>query len=300
MTGMNKNLKGAILTAFGGMCWGLSGSVGQFLFTAEGMDSRWLVPVRLGLAGVCLLAYGLKRWGKEVFRPWRERTDRRDLVIYGLLGISCCQFFYFLTIQLSGAATATILQNVSPVFILLAECRIARRLPDRAEILSIILALAGIWLITTHGKPALQVSGAAVVTGVLSALCVTVYNCWPRRLLSRYPVLLLQGWAFLMGGAVFAAVFRIWTYAYIPSLTGAAGIAFVVLVGNVLAFTSYMQGIRLIGPQRGILYSFFEPLTAAAVTALVLHTTFTAADLLGFAAVFVMLAVISLHQKTAG
>lgn len=297
MTGMNRNLKGAILTAFGGMCWGLSGSVGQFLFTAEGMDSRWLVPVRLGLAGVCLLAYGLKKWGKNIFSPWRERRDRADLLIYGLLGISCCQFFYFLTIQLSGAATATILQNVSPVFILLAECRIARRRPGRAEIFSIVLALTGIWLITTHGRPSLQVSGAAVLTGILSALCVTVYNCWPRRLLSRYPVLLLQGWAFLIGGIVFSLVFRIWTYSYIPSLTGAAGIAFVVLVGNVLAFSSYMQGIRLIGPQRGILYGFSEPLTAAAVTAAVLHTSFTAADLLGFAAVFAMLALISFRQK---
>ena len=47
--------KGALLTLLGGICWGLSGCVGQFLFTHEGMDSRWLVPVRLGIAGVLLL-----------------------------------------------------------------------------------------------------------------------------------------------------------------------------------------------------------------------------------------------------
>lgn len=294
---MKKSVRGAFLTAFGGMCWGLSGSVGQFLFTNEGMDSRWLVPVRLGLAGIVLLSFSFLKWGERTAEPWRTKRDGADLIIYGLLGISFCQFFYFLTIQLSGAAAATILQNVSPVFILLAECRIARRRPKGHEILSILLALLGIWLISTHGRSSLQIPAAAVITGILSAVCVTVYNCWPRRLLSRYPVLLLQGWAFLMGGCFFALVFRIWDFRYVPSLTGIAGIAFVVIVGNVLAFASYMEGVRLIGPQKGILYGFAEPLTAAAVTSLVLHTSFTAADLLGFAVIFAMLAVISLHRE---
>ena len=40
----NKELTGAILTTLGGICWGLSGSMGQYLFTRQGMDSRWLVP----------------------------------------------------------------------------------------------------------------------------------------------------------------------------------------------------------------------------------------------------------------
>ncbi len=51
----NKELTGAILTTLGGICWGLSGSMGQYLFTRQGMDSRWLVPIRLGLAGIILL-----------------------------------------------------------------------------------------------------------------------------------------------------------------------------------------------------------------------------------------------------
>ena len=48
---MNREIKGALLTLSGGACWGLSGSMGQYLFTRQGMDSRWLVPIRLGLAG---------------------------------------------------------------------------------------------------------------------------------------------------------------------------------------------------------------------------------------------------------
>ena len=54
---MKKEVKGAILTILGGTCWGISGSVGQYLFNYEGMVSRWLVPIRLGLAGILILIY---------------------------------------------------------------------------------------------------------------------------------------------------------------------------------------------------------------------------------------------------
>lgn len=291
---MSKQVKGALLTLLGGMCWGLSGTMGQYLFTRQGMDSRWLVPIRLGLAGLVLFVYCLLRWRKEVFAPWRTRRDALDLVIYGLLGVSGCQFLYFLTIQLSTAGVATILQDLSPVMILGVSCVAARRGPKPFEVVSILLALAGVFLLTTHGRlHQFAVSPAALLTGCLSAVCVTVYNVQPKRLLGRFPVPVLQSWAFLMGGAVFSLVFRPWRWGYVPNAMGCVGIAFVVLVGNVAAFVSFMTGVKLIGPDKAILYGFSEPVTAALLAALVLGTPFTLWDAVGFAAVFAMLALLS-------
>ena len=108
-------LAGALLSVFGGVCWGCSGSVGQYLFRHEGMDSRWLVPIRLGSAGVILFVYCLFRYGRRLFGPWRNQTLRRDLLLYGLAGVSGCQFLYFLTIQLSSAGIGTILQDLAPI-----------------------------------------------------------------------------------------------------------------------------------------------------------------------------------------
>ena len=100
---MTDSVKGALLTMFGGMCWGVSGCVGQYLFTRQGMDSTWLVPIRLFLAGVILcIYYGVRNW-RQLVNPWRSWRNARDLVIYGLAGVSFCQFTYFLTIQLSSA-----------------------------------------------------------------------------------------------------------------------------------------------------------------------------------------------------
>lgn len=292
---MKKNsIEGALLTLGGGICWGLSGSMGQYLFTHEGMDSRWLVPIRLGIAGVILIVYCLIRFGRSyTVKPLMNTEDRKQLLIYGLAGISLCQFLYFTTIQYSTAGAATILQDLSPVMILLVECWQQKRKPRWTEVCAILLALAGIYLITTHGTGTLGIRPLALITGVLCAVCVTIYNCYPRKLMASYPVILLQGWAFLMGGLVFAFVFRIWEYDYVPSVMGLFGIAFVVVVGNVLAFTMYMEGVKRIGPGRGILYGFSEPVTAALVSALVLDTPFHAGDLIGFACIFAMLVMIS-------
>ena len=122
--------KGIIMTLAGASCWGLSGSVGQYLFSVENMDSRWLVPVRLGAAGIILLLFCFIRFGKEqTLAPWKDRKKARTLLVYGIAGVSACQFLYFLTIQLSNAAMGTVLQDLAPIFILGYTCLTDRRSP---------------------------------------------------------------------------------------------------------------------------------------------------------------------------
>ena len=37
-----RTLRGFLCAALGGVCWGASGTVGQYLFTCQGVDSGWL------------------------------------------------------------------------------------------------------------------------------------------------------------------------------------------------------------------------------------------------------------------
>ncbi len=280
---MNRQIKGIFLALLGGICWGVSGSLGQYLFMYQGINARWLVPVRLGLAGVVLLAYSAKTHGPaSALAPWKDRDDRRELFLYGL-AVSLNQFFYYQTIEFSSASLCTILQSQSPVFILLiTSCR-RKKKPTVTEIFSVVLALAGVFLITTHGNlRGMNVAPAAVVTGLLAALFVAVYNTEPVHILQKHSVLMLQGWAFVMGGILFTFVFHIWTYQIHWNALIILSIAAVVLIGNVIAFPAYMKGISYIGPQKGILFGFAEPASAALIGAVVFHQTFTGYDVLGF------------------
>ena len=50
MFAMSRQLKGALMAAGGGVCWGISGTMGQYLFTHEAMQTTWLIPIRLSLS----------------------------------------------------------------------------------------------------------------------------------------------------------------------------------------------------------------------------------------------------------
>lgn len=275
--------------------------MGQYLFTRENMDSTWLVPIRLFLAGLILCTFYFIKDRRMLFDPWNAKKNPHnllDLLIYGLAGVSCCQFTYFLTIQLSSAGMGTILQDLSPAIILLVVCIQQHRGPRLFEICSILLALIGVFLLTTHGSLTdLAISPAALLSGIASACCVVIYTMWPKKLQQQYPTPMLQGWAFLMGGTMFALIFHPWTMNYVPTAMGVFGIFTVVVLGNVLAFSLYMSGVPLIGPQRSSLYSFAEPVTAAIISTLVLGSPFTVWDAMGFGCIFLMLVLLSLPAK---
>ena len=118
-----------------------------------------------------------------------------------------------------------------------------------------------------------------------------------KNLQKQFPTPVLQSWAFLLGGGLALLVFQPWTMGYVPNGYGLLGIACVVIIGNILAFTCYMQGVKLIGAQKASLYSFAEPVTAAIISTFVLGSPFTMWDALGFACIFIMLVLLSLPEK---
>ena len=194
---MTDRVKGSILALGGAACWGISGCMGQYLFTTEGMSATWLTPIRLFLAGLILCAYYAIKDHRLLFAPWKNGRDRLDLLIYGIAGVSCCQFLYFLTIDLSTAGIATILQDVSPAMILVVACVLGRRVPRVFEIVSILMAMIGVFLLTTHGSLTdLAVSPAALAAGLLCSVCVVIYTMWPKHLQSKYPTPMPAGLGF--------------------------------------------------------------------------------------------------------
>ena len=176
--------------------------------------------------------------------------------------------------------------------------RLSGTLMTLAGGLAIVLALGGVFMLTTHGSLTnMAVSPAALVVGIISAFCVVIYTIWPQNLQKQYPTPMLQGWAFLMGGTFFALVFRPWRMNYVPNAAGIAGIAAVVLIGNVLAFSCYMSGVKYIGPQKSSLFSFAEPVTAAIISTLVLGSPFTVWDAIGFVCIFLMLVLLFISNE---
>lgn len=176
---------GTAMALVGGAFWGLSGVCGQYLFQTKEMTATWLVPVRLFVSGLLLLAFFLAKDAKRTLSVWKNKKTAIDLLIYSFAGIMLCQYAYFQTIEWSNAGTATVVQYIGPALIVVFVCITTHRKPLPKEIVAVVLALAGIFVIATHGNPGtLVLSRRALIMGLLSAFAVVVYTVQPVELLS--------------------------------------------------------------------------------------------------------------------
>lgn len=90
-----RTLRGFLCAALGGVCWGASGTVGQYLFTCQGVDSGWLTVVRMFLAGVVLLV---------LTQAWRIPVALNAAVALGTLEISVVGTALAFTLYLQGVS----------------------------------------------------------------------------------------------------------------------------------------------------------------------------------------------------
>ena len=149
---LSKSAKGIIFTLLGGICWGFSGTCGQYLFTKKNIEPGWLTMVRMITAGIVLITFLLIKREKGMKEIWKNKRDVINLLLFAVFGLLFCQYTYLTAIFYSNAGTATVLQYLNPVMIMLLVCVVSKRIPNKIEIISVILAVSGTFLIATHGN----------------------------------------------------------------------------------------------------------------------------------------------------
>ena len=80
----------------------------------------------------------------------------------------------------------------------------------------------------------------------------------------------------------------------------AAVMVAMVLVGTVGAYLLYLQGIADAGPVRASLAGCMEPVSAMAISALWLHTPFSALDVVSLVLIIAMVALVTVPNKRKG
>ena len=286
---------GTFLTIAGGILWGISGVCGQFLFQSKDVTASWLVPLRLVTAGFLLLCYYLIRDKGKAFDIWKTKRNRIDIIIYGLAGMMLCQYSYFQTIEWSNAGTATVIQYLGPALIVVWVCLQTRRLPEKKEVLGVILAVTGIFLIATHGNPTtLALSQKALIMGLISAVSVVIYTVKPARMQAEFDTPLILAWGMLIGGVALTIAFRPWNNKVIFDGETFTALTFIILFGTMAGFSMYMTGVKMIGSVRASLYSCVEPVASMVLTAVWMKVSFTTPDLIGTAFVIATIIILAL------
>jgi drug/metabolite transporter (DMT)-like permease len=288
--------KGIILVLVAATFWGVSGTVAQYLFHKQGFGVDWLVVTRLIFSGIGLLFFAHSVGKQDITSILKNKHDILQLIVFGIIGMFGVQYTYFAAIQHGNAATATVLQYLAPVIIACFLCIRAKEWPVKHEVLAIVCALLGTYLLVTKGSiQNLSITGPAFFWGILSAFSLAFYTLYPANLLSKWGSLLTVGWGMLIGGIGFSFMHPPWEFQGDWSISAFLAVLFVVICGTLIAFFFFMESLKYIRPSEASLLACVEPLSAAFLAVAWLHVPFSPIEWLGalliIATIFILSAV---------
>ncbi|MFC6200964.1 DMT family transporter [Lactiplantibacillus nangangensis] len=290
-------IKGILLASVSATFWGVSGAIAQTLFDTTDINSIWLTGIRMLGAGICLLLISLVT-KIDLWSIWHHPSDLLQVAGYTLLGLMPVQFTYFLAVEASNAATATILQFTGPVFIALWLVIAHQQWPTRSEGLAILLAIIGAFLLVTHGNPAaLVISGWALIWGLLSGVTSATNTLMPAKLLTKYSAMTVNTWSMLLGGILFNCIQPFWSIHVPLTLGNISKLSFVVLFGTLLAFLFFLQSLKYIQPTVASLLDAFEPLSATVIAVALLGVSFEWLDVFGSLLIISTVFILAIGQR---
>ena len=293
---MSKSLKGTLFTVIAGIAWGLSGTSGQYLM-AHGISALVLTNIRLIIAGLLLVLLTYIKSKEQFLAFLTDKSSLFSLFLFSLFGLFLNQLAYLSAIQETNAGTATVLQYVCPVGILAYTCIKDKVAPTIAEIISMILAIGGTFLIATHGQlDQLSMTPAGLFWGLFSALTYALYIVLPINLIQKWGSILVIGVGMTISGFV-AVPFTGIIGARIPmSFDIFLAFAGIILIGTVFAYTAFLKGASMIGPVKSSLLASIEPISAVFFAFMIMGDIFYPVDFLGMAMILLAVTIISLKD----
>lgn len=266
-----KIFTGTLYSLLSGLIWGICGILGEYLFTHYPVSSGWLTSMRLLVAGGFILVASAFSFGKRLFDIWRNPKNFLPFLAYAILGIFSVQFFFYLCVEYSNATTATILQFISPIFILFYNRLIYKKRASKSAIFYVLIAMVGVILMTTKGDfSQLTITPIALLTGVLSAIGVMFNVILPQPFARQYGFIPTVGWGMTLAGLFSNLFYPIQAITFELDFWNLSICLFIALLGTAFAFFLSMKAVSLVSPLVVSVVSASEPLSSAILSVLFL------------------------------
>ena len=292
---MNKQFRGYAITTFAAICWGFSGVCGELLVKRYAVDPEWLTSVRMILAGGLLIAFILGRdkgLSDKHRQLLRTRADWVSMLVYTVFGLIANLYTYLIAVKSSNAGTATVLQYLGPILIVIWVCIRSKRRPHLTEVFAVLLALVGTAVLATHGNIGeLVITPAALYWGLACAVALALYTLLPTKLIRKYSSDLVVCYGMLLGGTLMSLATMVWQVNVQTSAGFYLYMVGMVVLGTVVAFVLFLQGVQDIGAVNASLIACLEPVAASLFSFALAGTYFSGEDIAGMA--LIMCAVLA-------
>ncbi|HEM3624793.1 TPA: EamA family transporter [Streptococcus suis] len=287
---------GTLITLIAGIAWGLSGVSGQYLMS-RGVSVDMITSLRLLVSGFFLVGLAYATAKEQLLAVLNDKNALLGIFIFAMLGLVLNQTAYLQAIYHTNAGTATVLQYLCPILVLAYTCLKNREKPSGIELISIILAVAGTFLIATHGKlDELSVAPIGLFWGIFSAFTYALYIILPGKLIRQYGSITVIGLGLLMGGIVVTLGVQTWKQSLPLDIGTAFGLLGIVGVGTIFAYTAFLKGVSLVGPVNGSLLASIEPIASVFFAVWLVNEQFYTIDFVGMLLILLAVFLISLKD----
>jgi drug/metabolite transporter (DMT)-like permease len=277
------------------MCWAAGGSASKFLFNS-GITPFQVVQLRLTISTTILALWLLWRH-RNLFRI--DGKDVPYFLVLGTLGMAAVNITYLFAISRLNVAVAILLEYLAPIFIALYAVLFMRDRLTALMKLAIICAVAGCYLVVgAYNMNILNLNIAGIISGLLAALAFAWWSVHGEYGMRRY-----NPWTVLFYAMLVASVE--WNILHPPLESLLHGytspiwfwIIFISVVGTVLPFGFYYEGINLIRSTRASITSTLEPIAAGIFAFIFLNEVMEPLQLVGGGLVIAAVILLQIEQE---
>ncbi|MBR0060673.1 MAG: EamA family transporter, partial [Selenomonadaceae bacterium] len=232
-----------ILVGMAGIFWASSGVAVQDFFAHSEKSAMELTNIRMCLAGAILILISTRR--KNFWLTLKILKKRLklwlDVIIYGIIGVMFMQFTYFQGIAIGGAAATTVICYACPAMVVMWESFYHRKFPKLGEIIAVILAMSGVFLLVTGGNPTkLLVPIGCVVWSLLSGAAFAFSAIFPKHLFAKkIDPYFLTGVGMFIGGLSTFFLINDWNWIEFFAPNVLFDVSWIIIFGTVAAFLSF-------------------------------------------------------------
>ena len=299
MNKYQKNIfKGTIYSLLSGLIWGICGILGEYFFSHYQVSSGWITSMRLLVAGSFVIVLSSIKLRSQLFEIWKNRNNYLPFLAYAILGIFSVQFFFYLCVEYSNATTATILQFISPVFILLYNRIIYKKKASKKAIFYVLTAMLGVFLMATKGDLSkLSITPLALLTGLLSALGVMFNVILPQRFAKKYGFVPTVGWGMIIAGLFSNFLYPVYKISFQVDAISICVCLTIAFLGTAFAFFLSMKAVSLVSPLVVSVVSASEPLSSAILSVLFLGMVLDGFLVLAMILIIVPMVFLSIEES---
>lgn len=296
-----KIFKGTLYSLFSGLIWGICGILGEYFFTHYPVSSGWITSMRLLMAGSLVLALSAFQLRGRLLDIWKDKKNYLPFLAYAILGIFSVQFFFYLCVEYSNATTATILQFISPVFILFYNRIVYQKKASITAILYVLIAMLGVFLMATKGDLSqLSMTPLALVTGLLSAVGVMFNVILPQRFARHYGFVPTVGWGMILAGLFSNLLYPVHHVTFQLDASSVMICLIIAVFGTAFAFFLSMKAVSLVSPLVVSVVSASEPLSSALLSVLFLGLVLDGFLVLAMILIIVPMVFLSIEEAKEG